>query len=69
MLFVLDGVPIEKKDKESFKERLRNGEFFQYSLKKNAFFSSRISDYYDYILYVYTQDYYNEHIKGKEKKK
>ena len=69
MLFVLDGVPIEKKDKESFKERLRNGEFFQYSLKKNAFFSSRISDYYDYILYVYTKDYYNEHIKDKEKNK
>ena len=68
ILFVLDGVPIEKKDKESFKERLRNGEFFQYSLKKNAFFSSRISDYYDYILYVYTKDYYNEHIKDKEKK-
>ena len=69
MLFVLDGVPIEKKDKESFKERLRNGEFFQYSLKKNAFFSSRISNYYDYILYVYTKDYYNEHIKNKSKKK
>ena len=68
ILFVLDGVPIEKKDKESFKERLRNGEFFQYSLKKNAFFSSRISDYYAYILYVYTKDYYNEHIKDKEKK-
>ena len=68
MLFVLDGVPIEEKDKESFKERLRNGEFFQYSLKKNAFFSSRITDYYDYILYVYTKDYYNEHIKDKEKK-
>ena len=69
ILFVLDGVPIEKKDKESFKERLRNGEFFQYSLKKNAFFSSRISDYYDYILYVYTKDYYNEHKKNKSKKK
>ena len=68
ILFVLDGVPIEKKDKESFKERLRNGEFFQYSLKKNAFFSNRISNYYDYILYVYTKDYYNEHIKDKEKK-
>ena len=69
ILFVLDGVPIEKKDKESFKERLRNGEFFQYSLKEDAIFSDRISDYYDYILYVYTKDYYNEHIKDKEKKK
>ena len=68
ILFVLDGVPIEKKDKESFKERLRNGEFFQYSLKKNVFFSSRISNYYAYILYVYAKDYYNEHIKDKEKK-
>ena len=68
MLFVLDGVPIEKKDKESFKERLRNGEFFQYSLKEDAIFSNRISNYYDYILYVYTKDYYNEHIKDKEKK-
>ena len=68
IFFVLDGVPIEKKDKESFKERLRNGEFFQYSLKKNAFFSDRIRDYYAYILYVYTKDYYNEHIKDKEKK-
>ena len=68
ILFVLDGVPIEKKDKESFKERLRNGEFFQYSLKEDAIFSNRISNYYDYILYVYTKDYYNEHIKDKEKK-
>ena len=68
ILFVLDGVPIEKKDKESFKERLRNGEFFQYVLKEDAIFSSRFEDYYAYILYVYTKDYYNEHIKDKEKK-
>ena len=68
ILFVLNGVPIEKKDKESFKERLRNGEFFQYSLKEDAIFSDRFSDYYAYILYVYTKDYYNEHIKDKEKK-
>ncbi|AVM50384.1 carboxypeptidase-like regulatory domain-containing protein [Capnocytophaga sp. oral taxon 878] len=67
ILFVLDGVPIKAKDKESFKERLRNGEFYQYVLKEDAFFSDRIRDYYAYILYVYTQDYYNEHIKDKEK--
>ncbi len=42
---------------------------FPICTKEDAIFSSRFEDYYAYILYVYTKDYYNEHIKDKEKKK
>ena len=67
--FYLDDSKVEKSNEEAFKERVRNGEFYTYEIRTWDEMPKEIEQISMYNVFVYTQDYYNEHIKNKSKKK
>ena len=65
--FYLDDSKVEKSNEEAFKERVRNGEFYTYEIRTWDEMPKEIEQISMYNVFVYTQDYYNEHIKNKQK--
>ncbi len=54
-------------DKEAFKEHVRNGEFYTYEIRTCNELPETIEKLSRYTVLVYTEDYYNQHIKDKQK--
>lgn len=69
ILFIRNDKIVEEKDREAFKEELRNGQFYKYSVMEDQELSKHYGFRSQYGLVAYTKDYYNEHIKNKSKKK
>ena len=65
--FYLDDSKVEKSNEEAFKERVRNGEFYTYEIRTWDELPEEIGQISIYNVFVYTQDYYNQHIKNKQK--
>ena len=65
--FYLDDSKVEKSNEEAFKERVRNGEFYTYEIRTSDEMPKEIEQISMYNVFVYTQDYYNQHIKNKQK--
>ena len=65
--FYLDDSKVEKSNEEAFKERVRNGEFYTYKIRTWDELPEEIGQISIYNVFVYTQDYYNQHIKNKQK--
>ena len=65
--FYLDDSKVEKSNEEAFKERVRNGEFYTYEIRTWDEMPKEIEQISMYNVFVYTQDYYNQHIKNKQK--
>ena len=65
--FYLDDSKVEKSNEEAFKERVRNGEFYTYKIRTWDELPEEIGQISMYNVFVYTQDYYNQHIKNKQK--
>ena len=65
--FYLDDSKIEKSNEEAFKERVRNGEFYTYEIRTCNELPETIEKLSRYTVLVYTEDYYNQHIKDKQK--
>ena len=65
--FYLDDSKIEKSNEEAFKERVRNGEFYTYEIRTWDELPKEIEQISMYNVFVYTKDYYNQHIKNKQK--
>ena len=68
IVFIRNDKIVKKRDREAFKEELRSGQFYKYSVMD----CQELSKHYGYLgqygLVAYTKDYYNEDIKDKEKK-
>ena len=68
IVFIRNDELVKKRDREAFKEELRSGQFYKYSVMD----CQELSEHYGYLgqygLVAYTKDYYNEYIKDKEKK-
>ena len=64
--FYLDDSKVEKSNEEAFKERVRNGEFYTYEIRTWDEMPKEIEQISMYNVFVYTQDYYNQHIKNKK---
>jgi hypothetical protein len=54
-------------DNEVFKERVRNGEFYTYQIRTCNELPKAIEKRSRYTVLAYTKDYYNKHIKDKQK--
>ena len=54
-------------DKEAFKERMHKGEFYTYEIRTCNELPETIEKLSRYTVLVYTEDYYNQHIKDKQK--
>ena len=65
--FYLDDSKVEKSNEEAFKERVRNGEFYTYEIRTWDELPKEIEQISMYNVFVYTKDYYNQHIKNKQK--
>ena len=68
ILFICNDKRVKEEDKEAFKNELRSGQFYKYSVMEYEELSEQYGFRFHYGLVAYTQDYYNEHIKDKEKK-
>ena len=68
IVFIRNDKIVKIRDREAFKEELRSGQFYKYSVMDYQ----ELSEHYGYLgqygLVAYTKDYYNEYIKDKEKK-
>ena len=68
ILFIRNDKIVKIRDREAFKEQLRSGQFYKYSVMDYQ----ELSEHYGYLgqygLVAYSKDYYNEYIKDKEKK-
>ena len=54
-------------DDEAFKERMHKGEFYTYEIRTCNELPETIEKLSRYTVLVYTEDYYNQHIKDKQK--
>ena len=68
ILFIRNDKIVKKRDREAFKEELRSGQFYKYSVMDYQELSKHYGFSGQYGLVAYTKDYYNEYIKDKEKK-
>ena len=68
ILFIRNDKRVKEEDKEAFKNELRSGQFYKYSVMEYEELSEQYGFRFQYGLVAYTKDYYNEHIKDKEKK-
>ena len=69
ILFIRNDKIVKEEDKEAFKEELRSGQFYKYSVMDYQELSKHYGFRSQYGLVAYTKDYYNEHKKNKSKKK
>ena len=68
ILFIRNDKIVKEEDKEAFKNELRSGQFYKYSVMEYKELSEQYGFRFQYGLVAYTEDYYNEHLKDKEKK-
>ena len=68
IVFIRNDELVKKRDREAFKEELRSGQFYKYSVMDYQELSEQYGYLGQYGLVAYTKDYYNENIKDKEKK-
>ena len=68
ILFIRNDKIVKERDREAFKEELRSGQFYKYSVMDYQELSKHYGFSGQYGLVAYTKDYYNEYIKDKEKK-
>ena len=68
ILFIRNDKIVEEKDREAFKKELRSGQFYKYSVMEKQELFEQYGYLSQYGLVAYTKDYYDEHIKDKEKK-
>ena len=68
ILFIRNDKRVKEEDKEAFKNELRSGQFYKYSVMEYEELSEQYGFRFQYGLVAYTEDYYNEHLKDKEKK-
>ena len=63
IVFIRNDKLVKKRDREAFKEELRSGQFYKYSVMD----CQELSEHYGYLgqygLVAYTKDYYNEEYK------
>jgi len=69
ILFIRNDKIVEEKDREAFKNELRSGQFYKYSIMEYQELSKHYGFRSQYGLVAYTKDYYNQHIKDKKKNK
>lgn len=69
ILFIRNDKIVEEKDREAFKNELRSGQFYKYSVMEKQELFEQYGYLSQYGLVAYTKDYYNQHIKNKKKKK
>ena len=69
ILFIRNDKIVKEKDREAFKEELRSGQFYKYSVMEKQELFEQYGFRSQYGLVAYTQDYYNQHIKHKKKNK
>ena len=69
ILFIRNDKRVKEEDKEAFKNELRSGQFYKYSVMEYEELSEQYGFRFQYGLVAYTKDYYNEYIKNKSKKK
>ena len=63
IVFIRNDKLVKKRDREAFKERVRNGEFYTYEIRTWDELPKEIEQISMYNVFVYTQDYYNQHKK------
>ena len=68
ILFIRNDKRVKEEDKEAFKNELRSGQFYKYSVMEKQELFEQYGFRFQYGLVAYTKDYYNENIKDKEKK-
>ena len=69
IVFIRNDKLVKKRDREAFKEELRSGQFYKYSVMEKQELFEQYGYLSQYGLVAYTKDYYNEHKKNKSKKK
>ena len=69
ILFIRNDKIVKERDREAFKEELRSGQFYKYSVMVDQELSKHYGFRSQYGLVAYTKDYYNQHKKNKSKKK
>ena len=69
ILFIRNDKRVKEEDKEAFKNELRSGQFYKYSVMEKQELFEQYGFRSQYGLVAYTKDYYNQHIKNKSKKK
>ena len=69
ILFIRNDKIVKEEDKEAFKNELRSGQFYKYSVMEDQELSKHYGFRSQYGLVAYTKDYYNQHIKDKKKNK
>ncbi|MFC2498681.1 hypothetical protein [Capnocytophaga granulosa] len=63
ILFIRNDKIVKEEDREAFKEELRNGQFYKYSVMEDQELSKHYGFRSQYGLVAYTKDYYNEEYK------
>ena len=63
IVFIRNDKIVKKRDREAFKEELRSGQFYKYSLMDYQELSKHYGYLGQYGLVAYTKDYYNEQYK------
>ena len=63
ILFIRNDKIVEEKDREAFKNELRSGQFYKYSVMEDQELSKHYGYLGQYGLVAYTKDYYNEEYK------
>ena len=63
IVFIRNDNIVKKRDREAFKEELRSGQFYKYSVMDYQELSKHYGYLGQYGLVAYTKDYYNEEYK------
>ena len=63
IVFIRNDELVKKRDREAFKEELRSGQFYKYSVMDYQELSKHYGYLGQYGLVAYTKDYYNEEYK------
>lgn len=69
ILFIRNDKIVKERDREAFKNELRSGQFYKYSVMEKQELFEQYGYLSQYGLVAYTKDYYNQHIKNKKKNK
>ena len=69
ILFIRNDKIVKERDREAFKNELRSGQFYKYSVMGVQELSKHYGFRSQYGLVAYTKDYYNQHKKNKKKNK
>ena len=69
ILFIRNDKIVKERDREAFKNELRSGQFYKYSVMEKQELFEQYGYFSQYGLVAYTKDYYNQHIKNKKKNK